>query len=177
LSPSRTTEEPQQAANRCKKHRGLPSLRIICKIARQYRYRNNDRCDPAHKRNHETDQRNNDPAKVSHYLSLATPLDQVHALVDKLVTAQKRCDHLYRLVYEAAVQEVEKVQDEIFDLAAQIAETECRTIEGLCAKIRCMMIFDGVVAIGEIRMDEGIADSMTLSIFRDLLAMRGTQAT
>jgi hypothetical protein len=33
------------------------------------------------------------------------------------------------------------------------------------------------MAIDAIRSDEGIADSMMLSIFRDLLAMGGTQAT
>jgi hypothetical protein len=83
----------------------------------------------------------------------------------------------FALSPNSAVLETEKVQEEVYDLAAQVAETGCRTIEGLCAKIRCMMMFDGVAAIGEIRMDEGIAEEMTRSVLRDVLAMGGTQAT
>jgi len=39
------------------------------------------------------------------------------------------------------------------------------------------MIFEGVAAMDEIPFDEGVIDdSRTRSIFRDLLAMGGTQA-
>jgi hypothetical protein len=63
------------------------------------------------------------------------------------------------------------VHDEIHDLAGRIAKTECRTAEGLCAKIRCLMAHDGVDTIERIRIDEGIAEEVTFSIFRDLFAM------
>lgn len=67
-SPGRAAEEPQQAANRCKKHYGFPGLRIG-ELAGHDRHQDRDCCKPAHQGYRQTDQANDDPEKPNHLWS------------------------------------------------------------------------------------------------------------
>jgi hypothetical protein len=78
--------------------------------------------------------------------------------------------------HKKAMREVDKATDEIHDLGSQIADFECPTPGDLCEKIRGLMAYDGVAAIEDINIDQGISEEIALSIFRDLRAMAGKAA-
>jgi hypothetical protein len=107
------------------------------------------------------------------------PSPEARARADEIISA---FDGWYkepkpRRGHKKALREARKVDNEIFDLASQIADVECRTAGGLCEKIRALMVYDSIDAIEKLSLDEGISSEIGLSIFRDLFSMAGKAAT
>jgi hypothetical protein len=107
------------------------------------------------------------------------PAPTARARADEIISAwdQWHKEPKPRRGHKKALREARKVDNEIDDLASQIADVECLTPGDLCEKIKCLMAYDGANAIEDLNLDQGdISEGMTLSIFRDIFAMAGKAA-
>jgi hypothetical protein len=77
--------------------------------------------------------------------------------------------------YRKAVREMNRAERAYMRLEAQICETPATTLEGMRAKVRCAQAYMKEEDID--RIDGGsAAESMAVSIFKDILRMTGTRA-